>query len=218
MLRTGPVLSEVVEIMRVYVKTATIALTVAGYIRELGYPARAHVMSNYQVLCIPIAIEAGMGGLGRHGLMITKELGSALKLATVTTDLPLVHDAPRDVGVKEFCEDCSLCAETCPAGAISRGGRRMVRGVERWVINPEACFSVWNETGTDCGACVASCPWTKPRTRFHRLMAEVASRRRKAGWWMSRADKLFYGRFKPGPPPSWFEEPDPVWRQYRRLV
>ena len=38
---------------------------------------------------MPIAIDAGMGELGRHGLMITPELGSALKLATITTDLPL---------------------------------------------------------------------------------------------------------------------------------
>ncbi len=218
MLETGPVLSEVVEVMRVYVRVATIAVTLAEYIRALGYPARAHIVSNYQVLCIPIAIEAGMGGLGRHGLMITKELGSALKLATVTTDLPLIHDQTRDLGIEDFCQDCSICAETCPGGAIGRGGRSLVRGVEKWAINPEACFGVWNETGTDCGVCVASCPWTRPRTRFHRLMAEIAVRKHKAGWWMSRADRLLYGRFRPSPPPSWFEEPDPVWKKYRRLT
>ena len=92
MIGAGPVLPEVVEIMRVYVKLATIADTLAEYIRALGYPARANVMPNYQVLCVPIAIDAGMGELGRHGLMITPELGSALKLATITTDLPLVYD------------------------------------------------------------------------------------------------------------------------------
>ncbi len=211
-------LSEVVEIMRVYVRLATISVTLAEYIRALGYPARANVMPNYQVLCVPIAIDAGMGELGRHGLLLTKELGSALKLATVTTDLPLAYDPPRDVGAEEFCKDCKICAESCPSGAISRGDPKAVRGVEKWAINPEACFTVWNETGTDCGVCVASCPWTNPRTRFHRLMVEIASRKRKAGWWMSRADKLFYGRFNAGPLPSWFEEPDPAWKKYRRLL
>ncbi|MBN1629123.1 MAG: 4Fe-4S dicluster domain-containing protein [Thermoleophilia bacterium] len=218
MLKTGPVIPEAAEIMRVYTKLAGIAVALAAYIRALGYPARAHVMSNYQVLTVPVAMEAGMGGLGRHGLLITKELGSALKLATVTTDLPLLHDPPRDLGVSEFCQDCNICADTCPSGAISRGERRVVRGVEKWAINPEACFTVWNETGTDCGVCVASCPWTHPRTRFHRLMAEIASRKRKAGWWMSRAHRLVYGRFSPAPVPGWFEEPDPVWKRYRRLV
>lgn len=218
LIKTGPVLSEVVEVMRAYVRLAVVATTLAAYIRALGYPARAHVMPNYQVLCVPVAIDAGMGELGRHGLMITRELGSCLKLATVTTDLPLGHDPPApSIHVDAFCRDCSLCAESCPSGAVPGGGKKVVRGVEKWAINPEACFRVWNETGTDCGVCVASCPWTKPRTAFHRVAAGVAARGLKAGWWMSRAERLAYGRFAPRPVPPWFEEPPPVRRKYGRL-
>jgi len=217
LIKTGPVLSMASEIMRVYTRLANISTTLAGYIRALGYPARAHIISNYQVLCVPIAIEAGMGELGRHGLMITKELGSCLKLTTVTTDLPLANDPSRDIGVDEFCRDCKICAETCPGGAIPRTGKRVVRGVEKWRINPEACFRVWNETGTDCGVCLAACPWTKPRHGIHRIAREIASRKMKAGWWMSRAERIIYGRFRPAPSPQWFEEPDPVWKKYKTL-
>ena len=218
MLATGPVLPEVVEVMRVYVRLATIAVTLASYIRSLGYAARAHVMPNYQVLCIPVAIDAGMGGLGRHGLMITKELGSALKLATVTTDLPMTYDrGPRDVGVEDFCSDCLICADSCPTAAIPRGGPEASGGERRWRINPEACFAVWNDTGTDCGVCVASCPWTNVRTPFHRLCVEIASRKHGAGWWMSRADRLVYGPFRQAAVPGWFETPAPLGRKYKRL-
>ena len=217
MLSSGPVLPEVVEVMRVYVRLATIAVTLAGYVRALGYSARAQVMPNYQVLTVPVAIDAGMGELGRHGLMITKELGSALKLATVTTELPMAFDQPRDIGVAEFCRDCRICAESCPGGAISRGEQTVRDGVRKWRINPEACFSVWNTTGTDCGVCLASCPWTNPRTAFHRVCVEVASRKMKAGWWMSRADTLVYGRFKPAAVPAWFEAPASAWKKYKRL-
>ena len=218
LIKTGPVLSELIEVMRVYTQLATISVTLAGYIRALGYPARAHMITNYQVLCIPLAIDASMGELGRHGLMMTKELGSCLKLATVTTDLPLVFDSPVDIGVDEFCQDCKICAESCPSGAIPHGGKKVARGIEKWCINPEACYRVFNETGTDCGVCVASCPWTKPRTPFHRLASEVAIRKRKAGWWMSRAEKIVYGKFRPHPSPSWFEEPDPIWKKYKTLL
>lgn len=217
LIKAGPVLPMISAVMRVYTKLATISTTLAGYIRALGYPARAHMISNYQVLCIPLAIDAGMGELGRHGLMVTQELGSCLKLTSVTTDLPLVYDSPVDIGVNEFCQDCKICAESCPSGAIPRGGKKIVRGVEKWTINPEACYRVWNETGTDCGVCVASCPWTKPRTAFHRLASELAIRKKKAGWWMSRADKMVYGKFRPKPVPPWFEEPDPIWKKYRTL-
>lgn len=218
LVKTGPVLSMANEIMRVYTQLAMISTTIAGYIRSLGYPARAHIISNYQVLCVPTAIDAGMGGLGRHGIMLTRDLGSSLKLTTVTTDLPLVYDAPVDIGADEFCQDCKICAETCPAGAIPFGPKKAVRGVEKWAIHSEACFRVWNETGTDCGVCIASCPWTKPRTGIHRLAVSLATRKRKAGWWMSRAEKLIYGKFRPHRSPSWYEEPDPVWKKYKTLM
>jgi reductive dehalogenase len=215
LIKNGPVLSMASEVMRVNNKLAMISTTLAGYIRSLGYPARAHILSNYQVLCIPIAIEAGMGELGRHGNMLTKEFGSSLKLTTVTTDLPLAHDRPVDIGADEFCRDCKICAERCPSKAISFGEKKAVHGVEKWAISGSACFKVSNETGMDCGICIASCPWTKPRTAFHRMATALAARKKKAGWWMSRAEKLIYGNFTPQPGPTCFEKPEPIWKKYR---
>jgi len=218
LIKTGPEQSMATEIMRVYTQLAMISTTLAGYIRSLGYPARAHIISNYQVFCIPIAIEAGMGELGRHGLMLTKELGSCLKITTITTDLPLTYDSPVDIGADEFCRDCKICAETCPSGAISHGKKKVLRGVEKWAINGQACFKVWNETRTDCGICLASCPWTKPRTAFHKFATTLATKKKKAGWWMSRGEKLFYGRFRPQPGPKWFEAPAEIWKKYKPFL
>jgi epoxyqueuosine reductase QueG len=217
LIKTGPVLPMISAVMRVYTQLAVISTTLAGYIRGIGFPARAHIISNYQVLCVPLAIDAGMGELGRHGVMLTKEFGSSLKLTVVTTDLPLLYDPPVDIGVDEFCRDCKICAESCPSAAISHGEKRIVRGVEKWAINPEACFKVWKETGTDCGVCIASCPWTRPRKGIHRIAAALATRKKKAGWWMSHAEKLVYGKFRPQPVPTWFEEPPPIWKKYKAL-
>jgi len=217
LVKTGPVLPMVSGVMRTYNRLAMVSIMLAGYIRSLGYPARAHMVANYEVLCVPTAIDAGMGELGRHGIMLTKEFGSALKLTTVTTDLPLVYDPPIDIGVDEFCRDCKICAESCPSAAIPFGDKKVVRGVEKWAINSEACYRVWRETGTDCGVCVASCPWTKPRSAFHWLAVSIATKKKKAGWWMSRAEKMFYGRFKPSAAPAFFEEPPPVWKKYKSL-
>jgi hypothetical protein len=93
----------------------------------------------------------------------------------------------------------------------------VVRGVEKWRINPEACFQAWNETGTDCGVCLASCPWTKPKGGIHRIAREIASGKKKAGWWMSRAERMAYGPFRPKQSPPWFEDPDPIWKEYKTL-
>ncbi len=218
LIKTGPILSEILEMMRVYTILAKTSVTLAAYIRHLGFPARAHNLRNYLVLCIPIAIEAGIGELSRMGTLISKEFGPCLKLATVTTDLPMNLDSPVDIGVEEFCEDCKICAESCPSGAIPHGDRSEVRGVEKWKIKPEACFRVWCETGTDCGVCIASCPWSKPRTLFHNIMKEIAVRKHKAGLWMSWGEKLVYGKFNPKPVPEWMEVPDySTWEKYKNL-
>ncbi len=126
-----PVLPEVVEVMRVYVRLATIAVTLASYIRALGHPARAHVMPNYQVLCIPVAVDAGMGELGRHGLMITKELGSALQAGHRHHGSAARLHAPRDIGVAGFCRDCLICADSCPTAAVPRGEPALRGGVRK---------------------------------------------------------------------------------------
>ena len=216
-IKSGPVLPSSIETLRVYTRLGMISDMIAGYIRSLGFSARAHNLFNYQVLCVPVAIDAGLGELSRMGIMITKELGPSLKLATVTTDMPLDYDPPVDIGVEEFCRDCKICAKACPSSAIPYGKQVAVRGVLKWKINPQACFRVWNETGTDCGICIASCPWTKPGTFIHQCVREIASRKMKAGWWMSRAERLAYGRFRPLPVPDWFEKPGlDILKKYKR--
>ena len=67
MIKTGPVLPMATEIMRVYTKLAVISTTLAGYIRALGYPARAHIISNYQGLCIPVAMMRVWANLDATG-------------------------------------------------------------------------------------------------------------------------------------------------------
>ena len=176
-----------------YAIGAWVSVQLARYIRMLGYSARAHHLNNYQVLCVPVAVDCGLGELSRAGYLITKEFGLAVRLAVVTTDLPLVHDAPVDLGVQSFCEQCKLCAEACPIGAIPTGDKIEYNGVRKWKLDEEKCYRYWHAVGTDCGRCMVSCPWTKPRTLLHRAMAELATVKGPHQGWMARADKLIYG-------------------------
>jgi epoxyqueuosine reductase len=61
-----------------------------------------------------IALEAGLGWIGRNNLLVTEKLGSAVRLLTVLTDMPLTFDAPAGSG----CGECRACIEACPAHAI----------------------------------------------------------------------------------------------------
>lgn len=61
-----------------------------------------------------VAAYAGLGWIGKHSLLINRDLGSWLLLAGVVTTLPLTPDAL----VADQCGTCTLCLDACPTGAI----------------------------------------------------------------------------------------------------
>jgi ferredoxin len=206
LIRTAPGSPEMLETARGYLVSATVAIILAQYIRSLGYPARAHHFRNYQVLSVPLAIEAGLGELGRCGFLMAKECGNCLRLSTVTTDLPLLTDEPIDIGVQDFCRRCKLCAEACPSDAIPMEGKTHVRGVEKWHIDDIKCHHYWTKVGTDCGMCIASCPWSQPDTLLHRTSASWASRSQIGRIILLWLHPIIYGKYKPRKAPEWLDQ------------
>jgi reductive dehalogenase len=164
-----------------YSKMAFVAGLLAQFIRGLGH--RAIPSGNDTALSIPIAIEAGLGELGRHGLLITEKLGPRVRLCKVFTDLPLVADAPRFFGVIEFCKRCMICAENCPSKAISFGKMTTQAptisnnpGVLKWPIDPEQCYRFWGANRTDCSNCIRVCPYNQEEGWHHDLVRAVTKR------------------------------------------
>jgi len=153
-----------------YSKMSQLSASLAKYIRSLGYPAIP--CGNDTAQSIPLAIDAGMGELGRNGLMLSPEYGPRQRICKVLTDLPLVPDKPVDFGIQKFCETCHACASACPVDAIRFEDRTLERtsisnrpGILRWPVNVSRCLLFWQENGTDCSNCIAACPWALQNQR-----------------------------------------------------
>lgn len=184
-------------------------LTLAQYIRNLGY--RAYATMNDSALAVPLAVQAGLGEAGRHGLLITEEFGPRLRLGKIFTDMPLTLDKPKQFGVEAFCEICDRCAKTCPPKAIPFGeqtdhviNRSNIRGVVKWTTDAEKCFKFWANQNTDCSICIRACPYNRDfDIWYQKLWLKLAGsrlrklalwlddrlinrRRHKSGWWWSR--------------------------------
>ena len=135
------------------------------FIRNLGYDAIES--GNDIALSIPLAIDAGLGELGRNGLLITPQYGPRVRLCKIFTDLPLEPDKPIEFGVKEFCKECKLCAKYCEAGAISMDDEPSFDGVcpsnnpgvLKWYVDVEKCYLFWLENGMSCSTCIKVCPY-----------------------------------------------------------
>jgi len=185
----------VMESAQQYLNSGTIAVQLAEFIRYLGFSARAHIDSNYRVVCPLVARDAGLGEIGRMGLLMTPELGPRVRIAVVTTDLPLVlDDRNKDNSVMDFCRLCKKCAEVCPSQAISFDDREMIDGVLRWQINSEACFTLWSKIGTDCARCMAACPYSHPNNTMHNLVRFGVKRSGMFRKLALKLDDFFYGR------------------------
>jgi ferredoxin len=195
MLRRAPAAPESMEVSKQYLSAATIATQLALFIRSIGYPARTHIDGNYQVVCPLVARDAGLGEIGRMGLLITPQQGPRVRIGVVTTNLPLLPDRPvRDPSVVDFCRRCLKCAENCPSRSISFDDRQVIDEVERWQIDSETCFHYWNVVGTDCGRCVTVCPYSHPNNLLHGLVRWSIQHSAPARWLAIRMDDLFYGR------------------------
>ena len=199
---TAPNAPSSMESARQYVEAARVSLQLGYLIRLLGYPARAHIDGNYRVIAPLVARDAGLGEIGRMGLLMTPELGPRVRLGVVTTDLPLTPDKPDgDMSVIDFCRICQKCVETCPSRSIPAGDREEIDGALRWRIDSDSCFRYWNRVGTDCGRCMAVCPYSHPNNWAHNLVRSAVRRSggaRRVVLWM---DDVFYGR-KPAPRPT----------------
>jgi len=204
MLGPAPHTPATVESMHKYADGAFIATGVARYLANMGYSATAHHLRHYEVMLVPLAVDAGLGELSRMGYLISKEFGPRMRLGAVTTNLSLVPDKPVDLGVDDFCLACKKCAEACPPRAIPMEEKTVVNGPLRWKIDDQKCFGYWGRTGTDCSICMRVCPWSHARTLPHRLIVNSVARNRLARRIVHRMDDVFYGKMPTEKsPPDW---------------
>ena len=119
-INTAPSKEAEREIFRTYYELSHASNKIKAFLNNRGYHAEAGPALGGEVNYPLLGEKAGMGCIGKHGLLITPELGPSIRLAAVYTDidnLP-IKNANEHVWIKEFCKTCNRCVNKCPAGAI----------------------------------------------------------------------------------------------------
>lgn len=153
-----------------YSTMSIIAGSIGTLITNLGY--KAVPCRNDTALSVPMAIEAGLGTLGRNGMLITKKAGSNIRICKVFTDLPLPIDsidAAYTEKMQKYCRNCKICSDACPTHAIdgdddkkwSGCNKSNNDGVKKFYVNAELCYKRWLEKGHDCVKCITVCPFSR---------------------------------------------------------
>ncbi|HEX8796432.1 MAG TPA: tRNA epoxyqueuosine(34) reductase QueG [Polyangiaceae bacterium] len=99
----------------------------ATFIRSLGAQARP-LLDEEPILERAWAARAGLGFVGKNGMLIVPGLGSMLMLGEVVTTLDL---QPTGQPIADRCGSCTRCLDACPTGAFERP----------FVLDPRKCIS-----------------------------------------------------------------------------
>ena len=126
-------------------------------------PGRAFVDSA-PILEHAWARKAGLGWIGKHSLLMNRELGSFMFLGELLIDLPLAYDAAE---YPDFCGGCNRCITACPTGAIVAD--RVVDGskcISYFTIElkddlPQEMAGQFENRVFGCDICQDVCPWNQ---------------------------------------------------------
>ena len=107
-----------------------------------------------------LAARAGLGFIGKNGMLINPEFGPQIFLGEIITSLKLQTDQP----IKSDCSDCNNCADACPTGALRPDGRFDAgRCISYLTIEykdriPEGLAEKMGDRLFGCDECVLACP------------------------------------------------------------
>lgn len=140
-----------------------------AFIRQEATTARFKPMVDTgELVDVAVAARAGLGFIGRNGLLITEKFGSYVFLGEIITNLEFEPDEPVGFG----CGDCYRCVRSCPTDALLGNGQQ----------NSQRCLSYLTQTKDyfpkedrrkmghviyGCDICQISCPYNQGINRQH---------------------------------------------------
>ncbi|MCG8701876.1 MAG: hypothetical protein MI922_27730, partial [Bacteroidales bacterium] len=131
----------------------------ANFLRKRGINCHPSPAIGGDVNTVPIAEEAGLGAIGKNGLLITPEFGPSHRLAAVFIDvenLPLKSlNDNEHLWIKNFCDTCNKCVKRCPGKAIYPKTKILDDGYPKY-IDREKCAPPFSK---NCCTCIFSCPF-----------------------------------------------------------
>ncbi|MFI8378480.1 tRNA epoxyqueuosine(34) reductase QueG [Leeuwenhoekiella sp. NPDC079379] len=135
-----------------------------NYIKEkIGEVDGRAFVDSAPVLDKAWAAKSGLGWIGKHSNLLTKQVGSFYFIAELIIDLDLEYDTT----VTDHCGSCTACIDACPTQAI----------VDAHVVDGSKCISYFtielkneipsyaqdkmDEWMFGCDICQDVCPWNR---------------------------------------------------------
>lgn len=156
----APDMTAGLEAMKIYADLGIATNKLAQFIRSKGHGAVACHPLGGPILYPAMAEKAGIGEMGRNGLIITKKYGPRQRLSMIgVTANPAPQQEIENIGIDDFCNKCGICIKKCPGDAIHEVPVKGKCGTLSRV-DSEKCFPFFYDTH-GCSVCIQVCPLHK---------------------------------------------------------
>lgn len=148
-------------VMSTYDKLGKTTNLLTEQLRKMGYQAQASHPLGGLAVYPPLAVKAGLGWFGRHGLLITPQFGPRQRIAVIFANidnLPICDDSEKHAWIEKFCDHCGKCIRKCPSGAILEQPVTFQSGRKSHILR-DRCLPVFVKQ-QGCTICVKECIFT----------------------------------------------------------
>ncbi|NNC82083.1 MAG: tRNA epoxyqueuosine(34) reductase QueG [Flavobacteriales bacterium] len=175
----------------------------AGIREEIGAVEGRCFVDSAPVLDKAWAARSGLGWVGKHSNLLSKQKGSFFFIAELIIDMDLAYDRP----TTDHCGNCTACIDACPTNAI----------IEPYVVDGSRCISYFTielkesipsefkgqmaDWVFGCDICQDVCPWNRFSKRHNEprfeLREEIRSWSRSD--WEEITEDVFKDAFRKSP-------------------
>lgn len=138
-----------------YVKTFILTTKLSDYLRERGYATEVAHPEGGIVNFSALGQKAGLGYMGKSGLLVTPELGPRVKVSAIfvsIANLPVQEDNEHE-WIPEYCDKCNKCVKACPYEALIE--KETCCGGKETELVKKNCIGC----SQGCTYCIEGCPF-----------------------------------------------------------
>ena len=160
-LDNAPSFAAFKEVATGYKNLAAIGNKMAKFMRSNGFAAYPGTALGGLTDYVYLAELAGLGAIGYHGLLITPNEGTRLRINAIytnITNLP-IETENEHLWVRDFCAMCHKCIRQCPVDAIYDQPRPRGDGGMQ-CIDHDTCRDYFNQN-FGCAICLVACPFSQ---------------------------------------------------------
>lgn len=157
-----------------YAKLGEISYKISDYLRKNGYATQVAHPYESMVNFSPLAQKAGLGWIGKSGLLMTPELGPRLKISAIfvsIANLPVKKEDEHS-WISDYCNRCSNCVKACPEKALLE--KETCCGNNETELVQKLCIGC----SQGCTYCIEDCPFHSKgyehvKIKFEKMTAKL---------------------------------------------